>query len=139
MPQLGRVLLGDFVEVGANSCVDRGSQGDTVLGPGTRLDNQVQIGHNVQTGRGCVIVAQVGISGSTVLGDFVTIAAQAGLAGHLHLGSQSRVGAQAGVMNDVPAKTDVIGSPAMPAREFWRIVAGWKKLVARDKADGKAG
>ena len=118
MPQLGRVLLGDFVEIGANSCVDRGSQGDTMLGSGTRLDNLVQIGHNVQTGRGCVIVGQAGIAGSTTLGDFVTIAAQAGIAGHLTLGAQARIGGQAGVMNDVPAKTDVIGSPAMPVKEF---------------------
>jgi UDP-3-O-[3-hydroxymyristoyl] glucosamine N-acyltransferase len=128
MPQLGRVLLGDFVEVGANSCVDRGSQGDTVLGPGTRLDNLVQIGHNVQTGRGCVIVGQAGIAGSTTLGDFVTIAAQAGIAGHITLGSQVRVGAQAGVMSDVPPKVDVIGSPSMPVREFWRAMARWRKL-----------
>lgn len=128
MPQLGRVLLGDFVEVGANSCVDRGSQGDTVLGPGTRLDNLVQIGHNVQTGRGCVIVGQAGIAGSTTLGDFVTIAAQAGINGHITLGSQARVGAQAGVMDDVPPKLDVIGSPAMPVREFWRAMARWRKL-----------
>jgi UDP-3-O-[3-hydroxymyristoyl] glucosamine N-acyltransferase len=128
MPQLGRVLLGDFVEVGANSCVDRGSQGDTILGPGTRLDNLVQIGHNVQTGRGCVIVGQAGIAGSTTLGDFVTIAAQAGIAGHLTIGSQARVGGQSGVMNDVPPKVDVIGSPSMPVREFWRAMARWRKL-----------
>lgn len=128
MPQLGRVLLGDFVEVGANSCVDRGSQGDTVLGPGTRLDNLVQIGHNVQMGRGCVVVGQAGIAGSATLGDFVTIAAQAGVAGHITLGSQARVGAQAGVMNDVPPKVDVIGSPSMPVREFWRTMARWRKL-----------
>jgi UDP-3-O-[3-hydroxymyristoyl] glucosamine N-acyltransferase len=128
MPQLGRVLLGDFVEIGANSCVDRGSQGDTMLGSGTRLDNLVQIGHNVQTGRGCVIVGQAGIAGSTTLGDFVTIAAQAGIAGHLMIGSQARVGGQAGVMNDVPPKVDVIGSPSMPVREFWRAMARWRKL-----------
>jgi UDP-3-O-[3-hydroxymyristoyl] glucosamine N-acyltransferase len=128
MPQLGRVLLGDFVEVGANACVDRGSQGDTILGPGTRLDNLVQIGHNVQTGRGCVIVGQAGIAGSTSLGDFVTIAAQAGIAGHLTIGSQARIGGQAGVMNDVPPKLDVIGSPSMPVREFWRAMSRWRKL-----------
>ncbi|MEN0074496.1 MAG: UDP-3-O-(3-hydroxymyristoyl)glucosamine N-acyltransferase [Paracraurococcus sp.] len=130
MPQLGRVLLGDFAEVGANSCIDRGSQGDTVIGPGTRLDNLVQIGHNVQTGRGCVVVGQAGISGSTTLEDHVTVAAQAGLTGHLRIGTQARIGAQAGVMNDVPAKTDVIGSPSMPVREFWRAMAKLKKLGA---------
>jgi UDP-3-O-[3-hydroxymyristoyl] glucosamine N-acyltransferase len=140
MPQLGRVLLGDGVEIGANACVDRGSQGDTVLGPGTRLDNLVQIGHNVRAGRGCVIVAQAGISGSTTLGDYVTVAAQAGLVGHIHVGARARVGAQAGVMNNVPAGSDVLGSPAWPAREFWRAIARLRKLgagVRRD--DGKAG
>jgi UDP-3-O-[3-hydroxymyristoyl] glucosamine N-acyltransferase len=137
MPQLGRVLLGDGVELGANACVDRGSQGDTVLGPGTRLDNLVQVGHNVRTGRGCILVAQSGVSGSTVLGDFVTVAAQAGLAGHLRIGSKARVGAQSGVMNDVPAGIDVLGSPAWPARQTWRAFAHLRRLGRgeRGKAD----
>ena len=135
MPQLGRVLLGDSVEIGANACVDRGSQGDTVLGPGTRLDNLVQIGHNVRAGRGCVMVAQSGISGSTVLGDFVMVAAQAGLTGHLRVGDRARIGAQAGLMEDVPAGTDVIGSPAWPAREFWRAIA-WLRRLGRGEVKG---
>jgi UDP-3-O-[3-hydroxymyristoyl] glucosamine N-acyltransferase len=140
MPQLGRVLLGDFCEIGANSCVDRGSQGDTVIGPGSRLDNLVQIGHNTRTGRGCVIVALSGISGSATLGDYVTIAAQAGVAGHIHVGAQARIGAQAGVMNDVPAKVDVIGSPAWPVKEFWRSIARLRKLGSGGRQDeGKAG
>jgi UDP-3-O-[3-hydroxymyristoyl] glucosamine N-acyltransferase len=139
MPQLGRVLLGDHVEVGANACVDRGSQGDTILGPGTRLDNLVQIGHNVRTGRGCIIVAHAGVSGSATLEDYVTIAAQAGVAGHIRLGAQARVGAQAGVMNDVPAKTDVIGSPAMPVREFWRAMAWFQRMGTKRTTEGKAG
>jgi UDP-3-O-[3-hydroxymyristoyl] glucosamine N-acyltransferase len=128
MPQLGRVILGDGVEIGANSTVDRGSGHDTVLGPGTRLDNLVQIGHNVRTGRGCVIVAQAGISGSTTLGDFVVVAAQAGLTGHLEIGPKARIGAQAGVMNDVPAGTDVAGSPAFRARDYFRSVARMRRL-----------
>jgi len=128
MPQLGRVILGDDVEIGANACVDRGSQGDTVLGPGTRLDNLVQIGHNVRAGRGCVMVAQSGISGSTALGDFVMVAAQAGLTGHLRIGDKARIGAQAGLIEDVPPGTDVIGSPAWPAREFWRAIARLRRL-----------
>jgi len=123
MPQLGRVVLGDEVQIGANACVDRGAQEDTVLGPGTRLDNLVQVGHNVRAGRGCILVAQSGVSGSTVLGDFVTVAAQAGLTGHLRVGPKARIGAQAGVMKDVPAGTDVLGSPAMPARQAWRVFA----------------
>lgn len=128
MPQLGRVILGDFVEIGANSCVDRGSQTDTVLGPGTRLDNLVQIGHNVRTGRACVIVAQVGIAGSATLGDGVQVAAQSGMVGHITVGDRARIGAQAGVMNDVPAGADVVGSPAWPARETFRALAALRKL-----------
>jgi UDP-3-O-[3-hydroxymyristoyl] glucosamine N-acyltransferase len=130
IPQLGRVLLGDEVEVGANTCIDRGAMDDTVIGPGTRLDNLVQIGHNVATGRGCVIVSQVGISGSTVLGDYVTAAGQAGLAGHLKIGSKARIGAQAGVMSDVPAGMDMMGSPAMPLRDNLRATLYLRKIGA---------
>lgn len=138
VPQLGRVILGDGVEIGANSCVDRGAGGDTVLGPGTRLDNLVQVGHNVRTGRGCVIVAQVGIAGSAELGDFVVIAGQAGIAGHLTLGDGARVGAQAGVTASVPAGTDVVGSPAWPAKEFMRAIM-WLRRQAAPKGNGKSG
>jgi len=128
MPQLGRVILGDAVEVGANSCVDRGSQGDTVLGAGTRLDNLVQIAHNVRTGQACVLVSQAGVSGSTTLGDGVQLGGQAGLTGHLSIGDRARIGAQAGVMNDIPAGTDVLGSPAWPAKDTLRAVAALRKL-----------
>ncbi|MDB5371894.1 MAG: lpxD, partial [Belnapia sp.] len=139
MPQLGRVVLGDFVEVGANACIDRGSQGDTVIGAGSRLDNLVQIGHNVTTGRGCVIVALAGISGSTTLGDHVQVAAQVGIAGHLEIGSGARIGGQAGVTSNIPARTDVIGSPAWPVRDFWRSMARLRKLGLRGgKDEGKA-
>jgi UDP-3-O-[3-hydroxymyristoyl] glucosamine N-acyltransferase len=131
MPQLGRVILGDEVEIGANSCVDRGSQGDTVLGPGTRLDNLVQVGHNVHTGRGTVLVAQAGICGSTRLGEFVMVAAQAGLNGHLTIGDRARIGGQAGVMGDVAAGMDVLGSPAWPVREFWRAMSRFKRGGAK--------
>ncbi|WP_027285455.1 UDP-3-O-(3-hydroxymyristoyl)glucosamine N-acyltransferase [Rubritepida flocculans] len=134
MPQLGLVRLGDRVEIGANACVDRGSQGDTVLGPGTRLDNLVQVGHNVQAGRGCVLVAQSGVSGSTRLGDFVTIAAQAGLTGHLRVGDRARIGAQAGVMRDVPAGMDMLGSPALPVKEAMRGFTLLRRLVERSRA-----
>ena len=130
VPQLGRVILEDDVEVGANSTIDRGSAQDTVIGAGSRLDNLVQIGHNVRLGRCCVIVAQVGISGSTVLEDFVMVAGQAGLTGHLHIGRQARIGAQAGIMGDVPAGAEVVGSPAMPVREFFRQVATLRRLAA---------
>ena len=138
VPQLGRVLLEDDVEVGANSTVDRGSAADTIIGAGSRLDNLVQIGHNVRMGRCCVVVAQAGVSGSTVLEDFVVIAAQAGLTGHLRIGQKARIGAQAGVMSDVGAGLDVIGSPSQPVREFFRGVATLRKLAGAQRKGGKA-
>ncbi len=131
VPQLGRVVVGDDVEIGANSAIDRGSTQDTVIGAGSRLDNLVQIGHNVRLGRGCVIVAQAGISGSTVLDDFVTVAAQAGLVGHLRIGRAARIGAQAGVMRDVPAAADVLGSPAVPVRTAMRQFALLRRMAER--------
>ena len=131
VPQLGRVLIGDDVEIGANTTVDRGSTGDTVIGAGSRLDNLVQIGHNVRLGRCCVIVAQCGISGSTVIEDFVQLGGQVGLTGHITVGRGARIGAQAGVMADVPAGAEMIGSPAQPSREFLRQVAILKRLAKR--------
>ncbi len=131
VPQLGMVLIEDDVEVGANSCIDRGSAQDTVIGAGTRIDNLVQIGHNVRIGRACVIVAQVGISGSAVIEDFVMLGGQVGLAGHITVGARARIGAQAGVIGDVPAGQEWIGSPAMPARSVFRQIAVLKRLAAR--------
>ena len=133
VPQIGRVVLEDDVEIGANTTIDRGSLHDTVIGAGSRLDNLVQIGHNVRLGRGCVIVSQAGISGSTILEDNVMLGGQAGLTGHLKIGRRARIGAQAGVMADVPAGADVVGSPAQPVRAFFREVAAIRRLV-RDHA-----
>ncbi len=138
VPQLGRVIIEDDVEVGANSTIDRGSAQDTVIGAGSRLDNLVQIGHNVRLGRCCVIVSQAGISGSTVLEDFVMVGGQGGLTGHLHIGRKARIGAQAGVMGDVAAGTEVVGSPAMPVRDFFRQVAVVRRLVAERRAQSGA-
>jgi UDP-3-O-[3-hydroxymyristoyl] glucosamine N-acyltransferase len=138
MPQLGRVIIGDGAEIGAGSCIDRGAGGDTVIGPGARIDNLVQIGHNVTIGRGAVIVGQAGISGSTTIGDYAVLAGQAGVAGHLTIGARARVGAQAGVMNDIPAGTDVVGSPAWPAKESMRAFARLRRLAAT-KGNEKAG
>jgi UDP-3-O-[3-hydroxymyristoyl] glucosamine N-acyltransferase len=134
VPQLGRVIIEDDVEIGANSTIDRGAGPDTVIGAGTMIDNLVQIGHNVRVGRGCVLVAQSGIAGSTRLGDHVIIAAQGGLVGHLSIGSGARIGAQAGVMRDVVAGESVVGSPAVPVRAFFRQVATLQRL-SRKKGD----
>nr|WP_298795225.1 UDP-3-O-(3-hydroxymyristoyl)glucosamine N-acyltransferase [uncultured Acetobacter sp.] len=136
VPQLGQVVLEHDVEIGANTTIDRGSVNDTVIGAGSRLDNLVQIGHNAQLGRCCIVVSQAGISGSTVLEDYVTVAAQAGLIGHIRIGAKARIGAQCGVMSDVDGGADVIGSPAMPFREFFRNVAVLRKLSK--KASGPA-
>ena len=101
---------------------------DTGNVAGSRIDNLVQIGHNARLGRCCIVVSQAGISGSTVLEDYVTVAAQAGLIGHIRIGTKARIGAQCGVMSDVESGADVIGSPAMPFREFFRNVAVLRKL-----------
>jgi UDP-3-O-[3-hydroxymyristoyl] glucosamine N-acyltransferase len=132
VPQLGRVLIGDNCDIGANTAIDRGSGPDTVIGPGCWIDNLVQIGHNVTIGRGSIVVAQVGISGSTHVGDFVSLGGQAGLTGHLTIGAGARIAAQSGVMNDVPAGATWFGSPAAPAKEAFRQIAVVKRL-ARSK------
>jgi UDP-3-O-[3-hydroxymyristoyl] glucosamine N-acyltransferase len=129
VPQLGRVIIEDDVEIGANSTVDRGSTGDTVIGAGTRIDNLVQIGHNVSLGRCCIIVAQVGIAGSTVVEDFVQLGGQVGIDGHLHIGKAARIGAQSGVMSDVAPGEVLVGTPAQPRRTFFKQIATLKKLV----------
>ena len=129
MPQLGKVLVGDACDNGANTTIDRGSGPDTVIGPGSWIDNLVQIGHNVQIGRGCIIVAQAGISGSTRLGDFVALGGQAGLTGHLRVGSGAQIAAQAGVMGDVPAGETWSGAPAVPIRDHFRQIAQLQRLA----------
>ena len=131
VPQLGRVILEDDVEVGANTTIDRGSSQDTIIGAGSRLDNLVQIGHNVVLGRCCVIVSQVGISGSTVLGDFVRVGGQAGLAGHLRIGERTEIGAQAGVISDLDPGAKVLGSPAQPIKDFFRQIATLAKMAKK--------
>tara|TARA_Y100000588_G_C14252486_1_gene924057 strand:- start:650 stop:1675 length:1026 start_codon:yes stop_codon:yes gene_type:complete len=132
MPQLGRVIIGDNVEIGANSTVDRGAGPDTIIGPGTRIDNLVQIGHNVEIGKGCIIVAQVGISGSTKIGDHTVIGGQVGLAGHLNIGSNVKIAAQSGVTRNIEDGAIVGGAPAVPIKQFRRQVASIKSLGRRN-------
>jgi len=133
VPQLGRVIIGNDVEVGANSTIDRGAAHDTKIGAGTRIDNLVQLGHNVQLGRNCVLAAQAGVSGSVIIEDFVQLGGQAGITGHLHVGKSARIGAQAGVMNDVEAGADVLGSPAMPKRMALLGFAALKRLAMQKR------
>jgi UDP-3-O-[3-hydroxymyristoyl] glucosamine N-acyltransferase len=131
VPQLGRVIIEDYVEIGANSTIDRGAGPDTIIGMGTRIDNLVQLGHNVVLGKACVIVSQTGISGSTKFGDFVMTGGQSGFAGHLTIGSGTKVGAQSGIMRDVAPGSEIMGSPGVPVKQFMRQVAIMGKMSDR--------
>ena len=133
VPQLGRVMIGDDVEIGANTCVDRGSLPDTVIGSGTKLDNQVHIAHNVTIGDGCFITGQVGIAGSSKIGNHVMMGGQAGISGHLSIGDNAKIAAQAGVSKDIEPGKTVAGYPAMDARKFWRNLAVLNKLSKQKK------
>ena len=131
IPQLGRVLIGDDVEIGANVTIDRGAGPDTVIGAGTWIDNLVQIGHNVVVGRGCILVAQSGIAGSTKLEDFVVVGGQSGLAGHLTIGMGAQIASKSGVMRDVPARTVVAGIPSVPRTQWHRQTAFLERMVKK--------
>jgi len=134
VPQLGRVVIGEDVEIGANCTIDRGSAPDTVIGDGTKIDNLVQIGHNVRIGGNCMVVSQVGISGSTTVGDFVMLGGQAGIAGHLTIGDGVRVAAKAGVIGDVGPGLTVAGLPARPRMEWLRSVAVLRRLAKKKES-----
>jgi UDP-3-O-[3-hydroxymyristoyl] glucosamine N-acyltransferase len=150
VPQVGRCVIEDDVEIGANTCIDRGSVGETRIGAGTKIDNLVHIAHNVRMGRACVIVAQVGIAGSTTLGDGVALGGQVGLIGHLSVGDGASVGAQSGVSHDIPAGETWFGYPARVLSRVMRANAAFLKLpelvrrISRiekrlDSSNGQAG
>jgi UDP-3-O-[3-hydroxymyristoyl] glucosamine N-acyltransferase len=120
VPQIGNIIIGDDVEIGANVTIDRGVLGSTVIGKGTKIDNLVQIAHNVEIGEHCIVIAQVGISGSTKLGNYVILAGQSGIAGHLKIGNQVTVAGQSGVMHDIPDGEKWLGSPAQPDKQTKR-------------------
>jgi UDP-3-O-[3-hydroxymyristoyl] glucosamine N-acyltransferase len=120
VPQVGQVIVQDDVEIGANATIDRGALGPTIIGKGTKIDNLVQIAHNVSIGEHCLVVAQVGVAGSTKIGSYTTLAGQAGITGHLKIGNKVIVAAQSGVMNDIPDGGKCMGSPAQPDRPYKR-------------------
>ncbi|MDE3060257.1 MAG: UDP-3-O-(3-hydroxymyristoyl)glucosamine N-acyltransferase [Pseudomonadota bacterium] len=134
VPQLGRVLIGDNVEIGSGTTIDRGSGPDTVIGQGSKIDNLVQIGHNVQIGKYVIIAGQCGIAGSTRIDDGVMLGGQVGIGGHVHIGAGAKLAAQSGVMRDIPAGETYSGSPAMPIREWRRQAATMMKLGKKGEA-----
>lgn len=131
IPQLGRVIIGDDVEIGANSTIDRGAEADTIIGCGTRIDNLVQVAHNVQIGENCVMVAQSGVAGSTQLGRFVVVAGQVGITGHLVIGDGVKIAAQSGVMRDIEKGDTVAGTPSVSVRNWHRQTIALKKLAEK--------
>ncbi len=128
VPQLGRVVIEEDVEIGANTCIDRATAGVTTVRRGTRIDNLVQVAHNVTIGENSILCAQVGIAGSTAVGDRVTLAGQVGIVGHIEIGDEARVGAQGGVTKSIPARTEVSGYPATPHSQAKRMYAALRHL-----------
>jgi UDP-3-O-[3-hydroxymyristoyl] glucosamine N-acyltransferase len=133
VPQLGRVLIQDRVEIGANSTIDRGALGDTMIGEGTKIDNLVQIGHNCKIGRACLIAAMSGLSGSTIVEDGVLMGGGVGTSGHMTIGAGSVVHGRAAVTKNWPPGSKLAGAPAQDIRDFWREIAAMRKLSKGDK------
>ncbi len=138
MPQIGRVVIQDNVEIGANTTIDRGALGDTIIGEGTKIDNLVQIGHNVRIGRSCAIAAHCGLSGSVVIGDYVMLGGRVGIGDHVTIGSGAQLAAGSGLMHDVPAGEKWGGSPAQPIKGWFREVSLLRSLV-RERSRKKDG
>src|SRR4051812_588269 len=139
VPQVGRVIIQDGVEIGANATIDRGAIRDTVIGEGTKIDNLVQIAHNVEIGRHCVLASQTGISGSVTVGDFVMMGGKVGIADNVTIGSGAMLAAGSGVMSHVPAGAKWGGSPAGPAREWLKGIAAVRRLARRGSGSNEAG
>ena len=135
MPQVGRVVIQDNVEIGTNTTVDRGAMADTVIGEGTKIDNLVQVAHNVRIGRGCIIAGHCGLSGSVTLGDGVMLGGRVWLADHVTIGSRVQIAAASGVMNDIPDGERWAGAPAIPMRDFFRQVAAITTLAKARKGE----
>lgn len=131
VPQLGAVIIGDNVHIGSNTTIDRGSLNDTIIENGARIDNLVQIAHNVHIGENSILVAQVGIAGSTHLGKFVIVAGQVGIAGHLKIEDHVRIAAQSGIMRDVKKGETIAGSPALPIKDWHKQTICLRKLIKR--------
>jgi len=135
LPQIGKVIIEDNVEIGSNVSIDRATFDATVIGAGTKIDNLVQLAHNVKVGKNSIIVAQVGVAGSTEIGDYVVIGGQVGIVGHIKIGNQAKIGAKAGVMNDIPDGEIFSGAPARPHKDFLRLNAKFNKML-REKKGG---
>jgi UDP-3-O-[3-hydroxymyristoyl] glucosamine N-acyltransferase len=146
--QIGNVIIGDDVEIGSNVSIDRGALGSTIIGPGTKIDNLVQIAHNVEIGAHSILCAQVGVAGSAKLGNFCVLAGQVGIAGHLKIGNQVTIGSKSGVMNDIPDQATWLGIPARPDKQAKRMfiaqarlpdllkkVAAWEKKLGVDEGE----
>lgn len=138
IPQLGRIVVQDDVEIGANTTVDRGALGDTVIGEGCKIDNLVQVGHNVRIGRWCIIAAQCGISGSVTIGDFVVLGGRVGIADHVNIGAGCQFAAGSGIMQDVPAGGKWGGTPVQPVRVWLREIATLRALSKAQSGKAKS-
>jgi UDP-3-O-[3-hydroxymyristoyl] glucosamine N-acyltransferase len=128
IPQVGIVEIGDDVEVGANTCIDRARFGKTLIGEGTKIDNLVQIGHNVQIGKHCIVIALTGIAGSAKLGNYVTCAAQVGIAGHFEVGDKAVLAARTAVTNNLLGSQTYLGNPAQPMKDELKNIAMQRRL-----------
>lgn len=133
IPQLGIVRIGNFVEIGANTCIDRGAFDDTIIEDNTKLDNLIQIAHGVKVGKGCFFASQVGISGSAEIGNFTQLGGQVGIAGHIKIGDVVQVAAQSGIMKDIESRSSMAGTPAVPIRDWHKSSIIIKKLIKGDK------